>query len=162
MRITRRTTVPADVETAFGVVATQDFHEAKVAPACTDAGARIEDRGDGGVTVHGYRVVPTRDMPTAVVAAAGESLRITETQTWRPPAADGSRTGEIEMTVDGLPLTMRGRTVLAPAAGGSSLTLEGDLTCGLPIVGRRIEKAAAPVIEGAFDDEAALLTSRVG
>ncbi len=159
MKISRRSSVPVDVESAFAVIATEDFQRDKVAEVCTSASATLREQGDV-LIIDGERVLPTTDMPRAVVAAAGDQLRITEQQIWSPPDARGSRHAELEMSVQGLPLSMTGRASLTPDGEGSVLTFDGNLTCGLPLVGGKIERAAAPVIEGAFDDEATLLARR--
>lgn len=159
MRISRSSPVPVDVETAFAVIATEVFQRDKVAEVCTSASATLREQGEV-LRVDGERVLPTAGMPRAVVAAAGDELRITEQQIWSAPDTDGARHAELEMTVQGLPLSMTGRASLTPDGEGSVLTFDGDLTCGLPLVGGRIERAAAPVIEGAFDDEATLLARR--
>lgn len=161
MRISRRSSVPVDVESAFAVIATEAFQRDKVAEVCTSASATLREQGDV-LHIDGERVLPTTGMPRPVVAAAGEQLRITEQQIWSAPDAGGSRHAELEMSVEGLPLSMTGRAALTPDGEGSVLTFDGDLSCRLPLVGGKIERAAAPVIEGAFDDEAKLLARRTG
>ena len=58
------------------------------------------------------------------------------------------------MAVAGAPIALKGTLMLAPGQGGTVETLEAELKAKVPLIGGKIEKAAAPPIEEAIDIEA--------
>lgn len=163
MRITRRATIPADVDDVFAVMTTEAFQREKLGGrSVRDASVDVVERGGGSVAIHSERTLSTRGMPGPVVAAVGERLTISEHQTWTPAVTGGTRRADLEIAVMGMPVRMRGTVVLAPDDVGTAIRVEGDLSCDLPLVGRKVEAAARPAIESTFDDEAALLAEHFG
>ncbi|WP_435199635.1 DUF2505 domain-containing protein [Janibacter sp. GS2] len=161
MKITRTTSLPAGVEDAFAVIASQEHQAAKVGTWTTESSATVTEQVGGAVGVHTERELPTRGMPAAVTSMVGSTLRIIEQQNWSQPMSDGSRSADLEITVVGVPLRLIGRTILSPAGDGSRLAVDADLDCSLPFVGRKIEAAARPAIEESFDLEVRLLTEQL-
>lgn len=161
MRITRSAPLPGGVEDAYAVIATQEYQQAKVAAQAQRSTATVTEQTGGSVAVRSERHLPTEGMPGPVASMVGDTLTITEQQTWRPAGADGSRHADLELTVAGAPLTLVGTIVLAPAAGGSTLSIEADLRCSVPLFGKKIEEAARPAIEESIDHEVAQLTDRL-
>ncbi len=162
MKITRSTTLPAGVEDAFAVIASQEHQEAKLAAQSERSSATITDRpGGGGVEVSTERQLSTQEMTGPVASMVGSTLTITEKQLWGQPAADGSRSADLTIAVSGVPVRLAGTIVLAPAGTQSSLTVDADLTCSMPFVGKKVETAAAPAIEESFDLEVEALTERL-
>lgn len=161
MKISRTTTFTRGVADVFAVIATPEHQQAKVAYHSEGSSARVTDLAGGLVGVHTERVVPTTDMPSAVASVVGDTLKITEQQTWRPAGADGTRRADLEIDVDGAPVRLRGTVTLSPTSTGSRLVVDADLTCSLPFVGRKIETAAKPRIEESLDHEVQLLSERL-
>lgn len=161
MRISRTTNLDAGVEDVFAVIATQEHQRAKVATQLGRSSAAVTHLGGGRVGVRTERELPTRDMPGTVSSLVGDTLRVTEVQTWQPAGADGTRTAALEIDVAGAPVRMRGTVTLSPAGEGSRLVVTGDLTCSVPFVGKKIEAAAKPTIEESFDHEVRLLSERL-
>lgn len=162
MKITRSRSLPAAVEDTFAVIATQDHQEAKAAAQATESSATVTELEGGLLGVHIERVLPTKGMPGPVATVVGETLAITEQQTWRAPRADGARTADLEITVGGAPLTLLGTITLSPEGTGSTIAIDADLTCTVPLLGRKVEKAARPTIEDSFELEARMLRERLG
>lgn len=160
MKITRDATLPAGPDEVFALVATQEYQQAKVETQAPGSTAEVSERGDT-LVVRSQRSLPTREMPSAVGAIVGETLQIVEQQTWGPAGADGSRRADVDVTVPGLPLTMRGTIDLTPRGEGAHLAVHGDLTCTLPLVGRKIAEAAQPLILQSIDAEAAMIRERL-
>lgn len=161
MRITRSVNLPAGVEDAFAVIASQEYQQSKVAAQSKDAKATVLNQTGGVVAVHSERRVPTQGMPAPIASMAGETLVIVEQQTWRPAKPDGSRTADLEISVGGVPVGLVGTITLSPAAAGSRLSVAADLSCSIPLFGRKIEQAARPTIESSIDFESRLLTERL-
>lgn len=161
MKITRTTSLPAGVEDAFAVIASQEHQTAKVDTWTAASSASVTEQAGGAVGVHTERELPTRGMPAPVVSMVGSTLTIIEQQNWSQAQSDGSRSADLEITVVGVPLRLIGRTTLSPTGEGSRLAIDADLDCSLPFVGRKVEAAARPAIEESFDLEARLLTERL-
>lgn len=160
MKITRTTTLDADVEDVFAIIASREHQEDKLAQYASSS-VEITERAGGAVGIDTERELPTDGMPGPMVSIVGSTLTITEQQSWSQPAADGSRTADLKITVAGAPVRLVGRLTLAPSEGGSSLAVDADLTCSMPIVGKKVEAASAPAIEQSFDLEVDLLTERL-
>ena len=97
--------------------------------------------------------MPTDKLPDFVKSFVGKELHLTETSDWGPAAADGSRKGRLTVTVGGAPITLDATLSLAPSGQGSRELVEGDLTAKVPLLGGKIEQAAAPAIEAAIHVE---------
>ncbi len=102
------------------------------------------------------RVMPTDDFPDFVRSMVGPKIAVAETYLWSAPAADGSRDGTVDVEVgDGkVPVAMTGKVTLRPhGAGGSVITIDGELKAKVPLIGGRIEKAAEPAVLDAISKE---------
>ena len=153
MKIARTLEYAATPDEVFTVLADQAFQEAKcAATAAIKHTATVSGDGDRTV-ITTERVLPTRGMPDFARNMVGETLKVTETQDWGPAAADGAREGTLSMSVSGVPVTMKGTLSLAPGGPGSVETLDADLKASLPLIGGKIEKAAAPPVEDAITIE---------
>ncbi|MGO1167113.1 MAG: DUF2505 domain-containing protein [Janibacter sp.] len=161
MKITRTTSLPAGVEDAFAVIASQEHQEAKVAAQAERSSASVTPQTGGAVSVHTTRELPTRDLAAPVASLVGSTLTITEQQRWSQPQGNGSRTADLQIDVAGAPVRLVGRIVLSPTDEGSRLAVDADLTCSVPFVGKKVEAAATPAIEESFDHEVQLLIERL-
>lgn len=161
MRISKSARLPAPPEQAFALMATEEFQDAK----CVDAGAVkhrvsvVENGADTVITAE--RTMPSDGLPDAAKSLVGPSITVVETQTWGPVVGDGSRTGRVELRAKGVPMTMTGTLSLAPDGDGTQESIEADLKVAVPLMGGRLEKAAAPVIIAAIDSEIALAQQRL-
>ncbi len=141
---------PHDV---FAMLADEDFQARK----CVATGAlthSVSVRADGDRTVIvSRRVLPTDGFPDFVKGLVGATLAVTETQDWGPADPDGTRQGRLIVDIAGAPIDLAGTLSLAPAGEGSVESLDGELKATIPLIGGRIEKAAAPAIESAIRAE---------
>jgi Protein of unknown function (DUF2505) len=150
MKISETADYPATPDAVFAMLATEDFQARK----CEATGARrhsvsISERGDHTVIVS-KRDMPTDDFPDFVKNMVGHTLAVTETQDWGPPGSDGSRQGALAVDIAGAPLGLVGTLSLKPGGQGTVQTVEGDLKATIPLIGAKIEKAAAPAIRSAI------------
>ncbi|NNG37760.1 DUF2505 domain-containing protein [Flexivirga sp. ID2601S] len=124
---------------------------------CQNAGAlsynsSVVEKGPGHqVTVQ--RVMPSGDVPDLLKKLVGDKVDVTQVITWGERQADGSRTGTVEVTMKGQPITMKGTTSIAPEGTGSRVGVKADLKAKLPLIGGKIEKMAAPEILNAIKAE---------
>jgi Protein of unknown function (DUF2505) len=134
----------------FAMLADEEFQTRK----CVATGARRHtisiSAQDDRTLIVSTRAMPSDDFPSFVRSMVGDTLAVTETQDWGPPGADGSRHGRLTVDIAGAPIDLDGTLSLAPGGEGSVETIEGDLKARIPILGAKIEQAAAPAIESAI------------
>ena len=68
---------------------------------------------------------------------------------------------DLDLTVSGAPLRLRGTIDLTPAGNGARMAVAADLTCSIPLVGKKVEQAAQPAIIDSIDAEARFLAERL-
>lgn len=130
---------PADPQTVFSMMVDPSFHE----EVATEAGAR-----DIRVTIDGQRVTSKRtvDAPEAAEKFTGPDIKIIEERNWGAAGPDGSRRAVLSLTSPGQPMTMAGTVDLRPQGSDTVVTVTGDLVIKVPLVGKKLEKMAAPAI----------------
>jgi hypothetical protein len=150
MKISALIDYAATPDEVFAMLADEDFQNHK----CAATGAR---RHTVSISVHNDRtiILSTRDMPSDgfppfVKGMVGETLAVTETQDWGPLGADGVRHGRLTVEIAGAPVALDGALSLAVGGEGCVETIEGDLKARIPLLGSKIEQAAAPAIRGAI------------
>lgn len=129
---------------------------AQVAALLTDPAylrQRSESNGERNIEIRvekseaGTRVIVARDRPLhikipAFAKAAVESAsRAVENTLWH---AEGDRwLADYTIEVPGLPITVRGQSVLAPAAGGCKYTSTFAVTARIPLFASKVESMVA-------------------
>ena len=140
----------APPQEVFAMFADEEFQNRK----CVATGAL---RHTVSITAQDDRtiIVSTRNMPSDgfphfVRSMVGETLAVTETQDWGPSGTDGVRHGRLAVEIAGAPVALHATLSLASGGHGSIETIEGDLKAGIPILGGKIEEAAAPAVQSAI------------
>jgi hypothetical protein len=105
----------------------------------------VVDTDDGGVAITSMRTMPS-NVPSFAAPFVGETLTVTEVQTWGPPADDGSATAAVTVAFSA-PISYHGSIVLTAGASGSIARTEGEFKAGVPFVGGKIEKVASEQTE---------------
>jgi hypothetical protein len=111
----------------------------------TEVDVDVTESADGGVVITSTRSMPA-EVPSYAAPFVGDSITITETQTWGPPAEDGSAEAAVTVVFDS-PLAYRGRISLSPTADGVLLHNEGDFKASVPFVGGKVERVAAEMTQ---------------
>jgi|SRR5450631_1988435 len=150
MKISATLDYAATPQKVFAMLANEDFQARK----CAAHGARshavsVGTQGDR-TTIVSTRDLPTDDLPSFVRNIVGDTLTVTETQDWGPPGTDGTRSGTLTVDIVGAPIDLKGTLLLAPGGQGSVETVEGELKARIPLIGDKVEKAAAPAIQSAI------------
>jgi hypothetical protein len=104
------------------------------------------------VSVDGSTTKTSRRLPAPALAAkfTGPELTVVEEISWDQAGSDGGRSGRVKMTVTGQPVTLNGKVSLAPGGPGTVATLTGELKVSIPLVGKKMEEAAAPAVLAGF------------
>jgi len=134
----------------FAMLADEDFQNRK----CAATGARrytvsVKEQGERTVIVN-TRDMATEQFPSFVKGMVGDTLAVRETQDWGPAGHDGARTGRLTVDIAGAPIDLKASLSLAPDGAGSVENIDGDLKAKVPMMGSKIEKAAAPAIQSAI------------
>ena len=153
MKITETFEYAAAPEQVFAMLADPAFQAAKCeATHPISHTASVTPKGDQTEIVT-RRVLPTDDFPDFAKSMIGAKIAVTETVIWSRASVDGSRTGTISLSIGDAPISMNGTMKLAPSAVGTRIEIDGDLKAKIPLIGGKIEKAAAPSIIKAIDKE---------
>jgi hypothetical protein len=153
MKITERIDYAAAPAAVFAMLTDPAFQEAK----CIEAGSQrhestVTPAGDGARIVT-QRDLPADNLPDFVRSIVGDTLSVTETYDWGAPADDGGRDGRLVVEVAGAPVALRAKVRLVPGGGTTAMTIDGDLKASIPLLGGKVEKAAAPAVIHAIRGE---------
>jgi len=144
MQIQARNDFAADASTSHAMLTDPEF----LAAVCVASGD-VEHRVDA---VAQHSAVERRmATPSAVRALLGETLTLLQDIRWDPARPDGSRTGELVLTVKGMPARAEVAIDLRPGGRGTLVDFAGDFTINVPILGRKLEAQAVPALLAGFD-----------
>ncbi len=153
MKITKAFEYAAPPEQVFAMMADPAFQAAKCeATHPLDHTESVTPKGDQ-TEIMTRRVIPTDDFPDFAKSMIGPKIAVTETIIWSPASADGSRTGTVTLAIGDAPVGMTGTVRLDPSDTGTRIEIDGELKAKIPLMGGKIEKAAAPSIIDAIDRE---------
>ncbi len=107
-------------------------------------------------TTQTVRTLPTTRMPDIVKKFVGATLTVTQDESWSAPAADGSRTNALTLTVAKAPVDISAVQKLSADGSSTLVELTGEVTSGVPFLGAKIASAAEPVIGRALNLQATL------
>jgi uncharacterized protein YndB with AHSA1/START domain len=106
----------------------------------------------GGAHTRTQQSLPAR-VPDFMRKLVGESIDLDQTIDWGPQGADGSRVGQIAIDVAKAPVAMRGTMSLVPDGSGTQQVVDVQIKASVPLIGRKIEEAAAPAVTMALDSQ---------
>lgn len=158
MRLTTHEELPGTVEQVHALLVDQAFQEAKCA-ATTDDGVYSVDV-HAGIDRHHVRTerqLPSDGLPDIARSFVGEHLTIIELLDWSGPGPDGSRASAVDIHVKGAPLTVKGTIRLEPYGEATVEVIEAEVRANVPLIGGRLERAAAVPIDAAIRIEIELL-----
>ncbi|MDR1431469.1 MAG: DUF2505 domain-containing protein [Propionibacteriaceae bacterium] len=104
------------------------------------------------VSVDGNSVKTERTLASVPPAAAftGPEVNLVDQVIWDEP--DGAeRGGQASVELVGLPLSLAGSVLLRPEGAGCVLEYTGELTVSIPVLGKRLEALAAPLLLRGID-----------
>jgi hypothetical protein len=88
--------------------------------------------------------------PESAARFTGSQLTVIEDVEWGAASADGSRIGDLTMTIQGQPVKLKGKLQLTPGGRGTVVALDGELKVAIPVLGKKLEESAAPAVLGGF------------
>ena len=136
----------ADPAAVFTMLTDQKYLE----EVCVESEAISYAVSVSGSSTHTSR---TLRAPESVARFTGNQLTVIEDVTWGDASGDGSRTGDLTMTILGQPVKLNGTLQLAPGGRGSAVVLKGELKVAIPLLGRKLEQSAAPAVLAGFETQ---------
>jgi len=151
MNIDTRAEFAAAPDKVFAMLTDKAFQE----QVCQRSHASKHD-----VIVDGNKVKTSRDMPSPDAARAfvGATLTVVENVVWADAADNGSRTAVVTLSVPGQPVSFNGKYELAAGGPGSTLSFAGELKVNVPLLGKKLEQAAAPAVLAGFTTQEKVAT----
>ena len=133
----------AEPDAVFAMMTDQAFLE----EVCVASESISYDAAVSGSTTKTSRTLPA---PESAARFTGAELTVNDQIDWGGAGAAGARTAILTMTVLGQPVTLKGRLQLAPGGRGTIVDLTGELKVAIPLVGKKLEQAAAPAVLAGF------------
>jgi hypothetical protein len=158
VKVTRREHLAATPDEVYAVLIDPAFQQAKC-DATTNGGVHTVEVTPAavGARIRTERELPSQGLPDVARSFVGDHLVIVESQEWAAPGSDGVHESSIDMHVRGAPLTLKGAVRLEPNDTGTVHSIDTVLRAQVPLIGGRIERAAAHPINVAIDIEIRLL-----
>ena len=155
MALSASTTLPHTVESVTAVFANEDFlrHTSELVGGTLESFA-VDGDTAGAFNTTTVRTIPTTRMPDIARKFVGESLKVTQLESWGAPAADGSRESNISLKVAGAPLDVNAVQRLVAEGGSTRIELEGTVSSSVPFLGGKIADAAEPMVGKALNIQA--------
>jgi hypothetical protein len=152
MSLSASTTLPHSVDRVAAVFVNEEFlrHTSEYVGGTLESFAVDGDTAGAFVTTI-VRTIPTNRMPEIARKFVGESLKVTQVETWAAPSSDGSRQSSISMKVAGAPLDVKAVQRLVSEAGSTRIELEGTVSSSVPFLGGKIAEAAEPMVGKALN-----------
>lgn len=154
MKIERTMHHDISAKQVYEMACTQAFQEQK----CRDVGAlsytvTVTEHGDGA-TIVTRRKLPTAGFPALLRKFVPSGVTSVETVEWGPAGPDGGRTATLRVEFAGMPAQLTGQIKVIPEGpDAATIAVDGDFCAHVPVVGRKVERFAAPIILGVIDAE---------
>lgn len=97
------------------------------------------------------RKVPA-EVPGMLKKFLGEWNHVSQKESWTGTPGQGYQC-QVEVHIDGVPVKISGTMRIAPEAGGSSNEVVFTISCGIPLVGKKLAEFVAHSTEQAMEQE---------
>lgn len=112
-----------------------------------------------GFTVKIQREVPA-DVPGILQKFLGAWNKVVQTEQWQT-TQDGGRSCNLQVDVIGVPVSVSGTMMLQPEASGCVNDVRIKVTCGIPLVGKKLAEFVGNDTKKAMDSEYAYIKSHL-
>jgi Protein of unknown function (DUF2505) len=149
MELTHELTYDAAPEEVVAMLADRAFRE----KVCEAMGSTRSDVTIDGAAGDGMRVVVDQTRSTAGVPSfakrlVGDEVRLVRRESW-----SGASRADLTIDVPGKPATFAGAIALAARGDSTVMSVTGDVTVRIPMLGGRLEGLVADVLGAAFSTE---------
>lgn len=150
MKLKEQFTYPADATEVFALIQDAAFRKKSAeATGGKDVDVDVKQSGDGvTITIERSQPATSSKVPDFIKSFIGETVRVKQVEKWSGADADGNRTADISLKVQGQPAGMEGSATLTnKTTGKAAFVVQGDVKVKVPFVGKKIEPFVAKVIE---------------
>lgn len=155
MALSATTTIPHPVNDVTAVLANEEFqrHVSQLVGGVLESFTLDGDTA-GAFNTTIVRTLPTTRLPDIARKFVGEHLKVTQTEQWEAPEADGSRQSSITVKIAGAPVDVAAAQRLLAEGNGTRVELEGTVSSSVPFLGSKIADAAEPMVAKALNLQA--------
>ncbi|MEU4196368.1 DUF2505 domain-containing protein [Kribbella sp. NPDC026611] len=143
----------ASPEEVFAIVTDTTFRE----QACAKTKALSYDvqvsESGGNTVVRVKREMAATDIPDMARKFVGQTLTVVQTETWRPAAADGSRTADVTGEISNTPVTLKGKASIGAQGGKTVQAIDLDVKVAVPLIGKKLEPFVVDAIRSGLQKE---------
>ncbi len=153
MKLAASLSYPAPPSTVLAMLLDREFQELVcVRTGATSHQVAISETSEGGRVITTTRVLPADGLPDFVRSFAGPHLTVRRTDTWQEQIENGV-SGHTLVEILGTPVRFTGQLSLIATELGTREELTGELKAAVPLLGKKIEQAAAVPVERAIAEE---------
>lgn len=160
MKVTRNATYALSTEHVMAILADKEFQDEKCRETFAVSWDTKIETGRNRTVIQTKRVMPTDHLPEVAKGFVGDSFSLHETQTWTGPDENGLYLADFRVHVQGAPIAVTGARRLEPRTPGAHDHVMLQIKASIPIIGRKIEEAAAPAVAAGVEIELKLLAAR--
>lgn len=160
MKVTRNATYALSTEHVMAILADEEFQDEKCRETYAVSWDTKIETGRNRTVIQTKRVMPTDHLPEVAKGFVGDSFSLHETQTWTGPDERGLYLADFRVHVQGAPIAVTGDRRLEPRTRGAHDHVTLQIKASIPIIGRKIEEAAAPAVAAGVEIELKLLAAR--
>ena len=147
MAVQESTVINANVEQVIEAFSSEDFARF----VCSEVGVEFGSFSVSGDTSTEFtatteRTVPAERMPRFFHDFGIMVDAMTHVDTETETAIDGSRIVSTEVKVNGIPVSAQATQKLTPEGEQTRLDVNGEVSCSIPLVGKKIAAAAEPQV----------------
>ena len=140
MAVQESTVINASVEQVIEAFSSEDFARF----VCSEVGVEFGSFSVSGDTSAEFtatteRTVPAERVPDIARKFVGNGVAMTQMDTVSAPAAT-------EVKVNGVPVSAQATQKLTPEGEQTRLDVNGEVSCSIPLVGKKIAAAAEPQV----------------
>lgn len=142
------------LERLHAAFTSEQYFDARI-DAVGGPGGRVDEfsvGADGTVTVKMVQIVPAATLPSLITKIRPGDLEIDRVQIWGP-LRDGRATGSFTASIPGAPAKIGGTTGVAADGAGSVLTVNGEVSVKIPLIGGKAESVAVEQLTKLLDME---------
>lgn len=111
----------------------------------TSITVELQSQADGSTRLDIVRVLPA-EVPSFAKSFVGETLTVTECQTWHTPKADGTGSATITAAFSA-PITFAGQMAIESDGSTTRVRSTGEFKANVPFVGGKVEQVAKEIFE---------------
>lgn len=156
MSLEAETRIAHSVDEVIRAYSSRDFHD-HLASRFGATLLSFEVSGDtsGEFTITSEQTMPVDKLPDIARKVIRGDVRVTVTDRWAAPAADGARSSEMTVKLGSAPVSAAATQTLKPEGESATVsTVHGEVNTSIPLIGKKLKAAAEPYLAKFVDRQA--------